>query len=87
MITMRKIVIAFCIVLIGICAAPLLPFPALIVFPVLLLVVGMPILALLLSILLSSFLVPEGAPFWLLLPFYIVLIMPIYQYIRHNMTV
>ena len=73
--------------MVGIVAAPLLPFAGLFVVPLTVVWLGMPIEALLFAILLDSFLVPGGvAPLWVSLTLYTVLWIPVSIYVRYTTT-
>ena len=80
----QKKIIGIMLLAFGIYSAPLLPFPALAVFPLIALLLNMPILALVFAILVDAFLVPSGAPFYVALTPYTILCIPISAYVRYN---
>ena len=71
----------------GIIMAPLLPFWGLLLIPLLVLWCGLPVGAILFSILLDSFLAPGGVtPMWTSLTFCTMLSLPLYLYVRYTTT-
>ena len=82
----RKI-IGYGALLLGIMAAPLLPFWVLVFVPLVLVWFGLPVSALLFAILLDSFLVPGGiAPFWVSCTVFTIVFLPLCLYVRYTTT-
>ena len=74
-------------VIVAILFAPLLPFHALIIFPLVCIFSGFPVVGLLLAILFDSFLSAAGTSAWTSLTLWTLLLLPLYLYVRHNITV
>ena len=85
--SIRQSITAGCITAAAVSFAPLCPFFALIIFPLSAVICGFPVLGLLLAVLLDAFLLPSGAPVWVSLSLYTALSVPLYLYIRHNISV
>ena len=83
----RKHITAYISIVTGILTAPLLPFFALLIFPVLAVMLNAPVAALLFTVLVDSFLLPSGAPLFHALTPYIILFLPVHAYIKHISTV
>lgn len=84
---LSKKIIGYGILIVGYLVVPLLPFSILILFPFIAMLFGTPVMALLFSALLDLTLVPAGAPMWISLTFWSILLLPIYGYLRYSTTV
>ena len=83
----RKKIVGYGVLALGILMAPLMPFWLLIVVPIVLVWCGLSVSAVLFAVLLDSFLISVGGtPLWISCTFYTVLFLPLRTYIRYTTT-
>ena len=78
--------VAICLLLLSTAMAPLIPFIALVIIPVMAVLLNAPILAIGFSVLIDAFLISDVTPPWVSLTLWTAISIPIVEYLRYNTT-